>query len=145
MTRDWNGQGDTENWPSQYLSRVLLQNLEHLHYNFFFCMYLDLHSNMLSLGSKISDAYWCCVFVTDSRKKNECLLEILNYNMPSPDLSSFGMWGLAQTWVRRTVSLFWSLSIPHPSERVRGLSNVSVWVTVVSWSRLPTSCRIGGF
>ena len=36
---------------------------------FFFDMYLDLHSNMLSLGSKISKAYWCCVFVTDSRKK----------------------------------------------------------------------------
>lgn len=47
----------------------------------FFCRYLDLHSNMLSLGSKISEAYWCCVFVIDSRKKNECLLEILKYNM----------------------------------------------------------------
>ena len=58
---------------------------------FFFGTYLDLHSNMLSLGSKISEAYWCCVFVTDSRKKKkECLLEILNYNMPSPGLWSSG-------------------------------------------------------
>ena len=61
---------------------------------FFFCMYLDLHSNMLSLGSKISEAYWSCVFVTDSRKKKECLLEILNYNMPSPGLSSIWDVGL---------------------------------------------------
>ena len=35
---------------------------------FFFDMYLDFHSNMLSLGNKISEAYWC-VFVTESRKK----------------------------------------------------------------------------
>ena len=63
----------------------------------FFDMYLDLHSNMLSLGNKISEAYWC-VFVTESRKKKkECLLEILKYNIPSPDLSSSGMWGLTQT------------------------------------------------
>ena len=61
---------------------------------FFFDMYLDFHSNMLSLGNKISEAYWY-VFVTESRKKKECILQI--YNMSSPDLSSSGMWGLAQT------------------------------------------------
>ena len=37
---------------------------------FFFDMYLDFHSNMLSLGNKISEAYWC-VFVTESRKKKK--------------------------------------------------------------------------
>ena len=64
--------------------------------------------------------------------------------MPSPDLWSSGVWDLVQTWAGRIVSMFWSLSIPHPGERGVRLSDVSVWVTVVSCSRLPTSCRIGG-
>ena len=76
--------------------------------------------------------------------KSRFLLKILNLKRPSSDLWSSGVWGLAQTWARRTVSMFWSLSIPNSSERGVRLSDVSVWVTVVSWSRLPMSCRTGG-
>ena len=64
--------------------------------------------------------------------------------MPSPDLWSSGVWDLVQTWARRTISVLWSLSIPHPGEQGVKLSDVSVLVTVVSCSRLPTSCRTGG-
>ena len=49
--------------------------------------------------------------------KRGSLLKILKCIMPSPDLWSSGVWGLVQTWARRTVSVFWSLSIPHASER----------------------------
>ena len=85
-----------------------------------------------------------CTWQRGSRNKQR-LLEILKCSMPSSDLWSSGVWGLAQTWAGRTVSVFWSLSVPHPSERGVKLSDVSVWVTVVSCSRFPTSCRIGGF
>ena len=76
--------------------------------------------------------------------KRGFLLKILKCKMCSPDLWSSGVWGLAQTWAGRTISMFWSLSIPHPSEQGVRLSDVSVWVTVVSCSRLPMPCRIGG-
>ena len=76
--------------------------------------------------------------------KRGYLLKVLKRSMPSPDLWSSGVWCLAQTWAGRTVSTFWSLSISQPSERGVRLSDVSVWVTVVSCSRLPMSCRIGG-
>ena len=85
-----------------------------------------------------------CTWQRSSRNKQH-LLEILKCSMPSSDLWSSGVWGLAQTWAGRTVSVFWSLSVPHPSERGVRLSDVRVWVTVVSCSRFPTSCRIGGF
>ena len=76
--------------------------------------------------------------------KRGFLLKILTCKMPSLDLWSSGAWGLAQTWAGRTVSMFWSLSVPHPTERGVRLSDVNVWVTAVSCSRLPMSCRIGG-
>lgn len=76
--------------------------------------------------------------------KRGFLSKILTCKMPSPDLWSSGVWGLVQTWTGRTISVLWSLFIPHPSERGMRLSDVSVWVTAVSCSRLPTFCRIGG-
>ena len=72
------------------------------------------------------------------------VLERLKCSMPFPDLWSSGVWGLMQAWAGRTASVFWSLSIPSLVSGVWGLSNVGVWVTVVSCSRLSTSCRIGG-
>ena len=76
--------------------------------------------------------------------KKEYLLKSLKCKMPSSDLWSSGVWGLVQTWAGRTISLFWSLSVPHPGKPGVRLSDVSVWVTVVSCSRLPTPCRTGG-
>ena len=49
--------------------------------------------------------------------KRGSVLKILKCIMPSPDLWSSGVWGLVQTWAGRAVSVFWSLSIPHASER----------------------------
>ena len=87
----------------------------------------------------------CCLYITERfQEEKECLVKILKCSMPSSDLWSSGVWGLAQTWAGRTVSTFWSLSISQPSKQGVRLSDVSVWVTVVSCSRLPTSCRIGG-
>ena len=76
--------------------------------------------------------------------KRGFLLKILTCKMPSLDLWSSRVWGLVQTWGGRTVSMFWSLSIPHPSKWGARFSDVSVWVTAVSCSRLSTSCRTGG-
>ena len=61
--------------------------------------------------------------------KRGFLLKILTCKMPSSDLWSCGVW---TWWARRTVSVFWSLSIPILVSGVWGLGNVSVWVTVVS-------------
>ena len=48
--------------------------------------------------------------------KMGCLLKILKCIMHSPDLWPSGVWGLVQTSARKTISVFWSLFIPYPSE-----------------------------
>ena len=81
---------------------------------------------MLSVGSKISEGYWYIVHDRELSGKKEYLLKSLKCKMPSPDLYPSEVWGLAQTWAERTISVFWSLSIPHPIERGVRLSDVSV-------------------
>ena len=107
-----------------------------------FVVHLDLLWTMFSVGTKISEAYWC-VNMTGCVGKGD-VLERLKCSMPFPDLWSSGVWGLMQAWAGRTASVFRSLSIPSLVSGVWGLSNVGVWVTVVFCSRLSTSCRIGG-
>ena len=76
------------------------------------------------------------------RKRMSCKDIKMYHTLPWPVV----IWGvdLVQTWPGRTVSTFWSLSISQPSEQGVRLSDVSVWVTIISCSRFPTSCRIGG-
>ena len=111
-----------------------------LHFAVHLCFLWD----TLYVGSKISEAYRYCGHDRELPGKKEYLLKSLKCKMPSSDLWSSGVWGLVQTWAGRTISLFWSLSVPHPGKPGVRLSDVSVWVTVVSCSRLPTPCRTGG-
>ena len=61
--------------------------------------------------------------------KRGFLSKILTCKMPSPDLWSSGVWGLVQTWTRKTISVLWSLFVPHPSERVWGsVMSVCEWL-----------------
>ena len=83
----------------------------------------------LSVGSKISEAYRYCGHDRELPGKKEYLLKSLKCKTPSSDLWSSGVWGLVQTWAGRTISLFWSLSVPHPGKPGVRLSDVSVWVT----------------
>ena len=133
ITGDWPSQADTQNWPSLYLS------------SFFFEKNPNICTVITAFCSPLGFALMYIIFGEQSLLgKRGFLLKILTCKMPSLDLWSSRVWGLVQTWGGRTVSMFWSLSIPHPSKWGARFSDVSVWVTAVSCSRLPTSCRTGG-
>ena len=94
ITGDWYGQTDSENWPPQYLLSFYplknpLKNPD-MYINTVFAVHWDLHWKVLYVQCKISEAWWWCVYMTDSRNK-QCLLEILKCSMPSPDLWSSGV------------------------------------------------------
>ena len=118
ITGDWPSQADTQNWPSLYLS------------SFCFEKNLNICTVITAFWSPLEFASMYIIFGEQSHLgKRGFLLKILTCKMPSPDLWSFGMWGLVQTWVRRAISMLWSLSVPRLVSRVWGLvMSVCEWL-----------------
>ena len=101
--------------PVKFLS---FEKLQHLHYYYCICSSSGFALKSIFCGELNKWALLVlCVHDRELLGKEQCLLEILKCSMPSPVLWSSGVWDLAQTWGGRTVSMFWSLSVPHPSEQ----------------------------
>ena len=125
-------------WPSWHRKLTItvpikflwFEKLQRLHYYYYICSPSGFALKSIFCG-ELNKWAWLvlCIHDRELLGKEQCLLEILKCSVPSPDLWPSGVRGLVQTWAGRTVSLSWSLPLPHPVSVV-GLSNVSVWVTV---------------
>ena len=86
ITEDWPSQAVTQNWPSLYLS------------SFCFEKNLNICTVITAFCSPLGFALMYIIFGEQScLGKRGFLLKILTCKMPSPDLWSSGVWGLAQT------------------------------------------------
>ena len=125
-------------WPSWHRKLTItvsikflwFEKLQRLHYYYYICSPSGFALKSIFCGVLNKWALLVlCIHDRELLGKEQCLLEILKCSVPSPDLWPSEVRGLVQTWARRTISLSWSLPLPHPVSVV-GLSNVSVWVTV---------------
>ena len=64
-------------WSSQYLSNFFLQKIPVCAVLLlYFTVHLNLYRDALSVGSIISEAYWCHMYMIDSREKTICFKHI---------------------------------------------------------------------
>ena len=98
--------------PVKFLS---FEKLQHLHYYYCICSLSGFALKSIFCGELNKWALLVlCVHDRELLEKEQCLLEILKWSMPSPDLWSSV--GLGADQAGRTISVFWNLSVPHPSE-----------------------------